>query len=103
MCAALYAAGLGCSSSSPKLPPLEASGTPGSTCEVGASCQREGVYCIATGQACKYLECSSGSWQCAPDGGFHFDSGASPTDAAPPVADAADAADGADAADASHD
>jgi hypothetical protein len=94
MCAALYAAGLACSSSSPNLPPIEATGTtPGFSCEVGTACQSEGNYCIGAGQACKYLECHGGSWQCPPDGGF-------PGDAGPGAMDAADAPNAMDATEA---
>jgi len=104
MCAALYAAGLACSSSSPNLPPIEASGTPGARCEVSTACQSEGAYCIGAGQACKYLECHGGSWQCPPDGGFPVDAGpGGAMDAAadsPNAVDATDAPDAADATDA---
>jgi hypothetical protein len=76
MCAALYAAaGLACSSSSPNLPPLEATGNPGAECVVSSRCQDDGAYCIGAGQACNYLECHGGSWQCPPDGGFPVDAG----------------------------
>jgi len=100
MCAALYAAGLACSSSSPSLPPIEASGTPGSSCEVSTACQSEGAYCIGAGQPCKYLECRGGSWQCPPDGGFPTDAGPVAMDAAAdaPSADAPSAMDATDAA-----
>jgi hypothetical protein len=84
MCAALYAAGLACSSSSPNVPPIVASGTPGSECAVSSPCQENGSYCIGAGQACKYLACHGGSWQCPPDGGF-------PVDAGPGAVDATDA------------
>jgi hypothetical protein len=93
MCAPLYAAGLACSSASPNLPPIEASGTPAASCEVGTACKDVGAYCIGAGQACKYLECHGGSWQCPPDGGF-------PVDAGPGAMDAADAPSAVDATDA---
>jgi len=99
MCAALYAAGLACSSSQPNLPPIEATGTPGAACEVGTSCHDQGAYCIAGGEACKYLECAAGSWQCPPDGGFHFDAGVGAMMDAAGAMDAADAPVAADATD----
>jgi hypothetical protein len=81
MCAALYAAGVACSSSSPNLPPIEATGSPGASCEVGTACSDVGAYCIGAGQPCKYLECAGGAWQCPPDGGFRFDAGTGAMDA----------------------
>ena len=100
MCAALYAAGgTACSSSPPNLPPIEASGNPGASCALGNACQGNGSYCIATGQACKDLECVGGTWQCPPDGSVILEAGVDATDAAG-SADAADASDGASAADA---
>lgn len=105
MCAALYAAGTGCSTSSPNnLPPIEASGTPGAGCRLGNACQQDGSYCVGSGQACKYFECLGGSWRCPPDGGATdgsatFEAGAD-AGAATDAADAADAPGAADANDA---
>ncbi len=96
MCAALYAAGMGCSTSSPNnLPPIEASGTPGDSCGVGNACMQDRSYCIAEGQACKYLECLGGSWRCPPDGGAP--DGSVTSDAGGEAMSATDAADAADA------
>lgn len=69
MCAGVYAVAgaAACSSSSPNLPPIEPTGTPGAACGVGNACSAPGAYCLAGGPACKYLECVGSTWQCPPD------------------------------------
>ncbi len=101
-CAALYAAGLACSNSTPNLPPIEASGNPGASCGLGNSCHDEGAYCIGDVSACKYLECVGGSWACPPDASVSFDAGMHPGDSGG-AEDAAEASDGAGAVDATGD
>jgi hypothetical protein len=59
------------------MPPLEATGTPGSLCQTGDSCTEDGSYCTAVaGQGCKYLECVGSSWRCPPDASVTFDAAA---------------------------
>jgi hypothetical protein len=83
-CAALYAAAIACSTPSPDLPPLEATGTPGFICQTGAGCTENGSYCFFAGggQGCNYLECVENSLRCPVDASLSLDAAAGAVDGA---------------------